>query len=114
MAGALLLSALEQEARNLGFPCVYCGTGTAESLLIRRGWQLIESITHEGQALGIYWKALLTWTTTPRATAMSIGEIRFYEDRDFDSTWRLFHRLSFLRRLKSVSIPQLSRLPDPG
>ena len=56
--GALLLSRLEQEARKLGYPCVYCGTSTAESLLIRGGWQVIERITHEGQALGIYRKTL--------------------------------------------------------
>lgn len=56
--GALLLSALEQEARKLGFSSVYCGTSTAESLLIRGGWRLSEQITHEGRALGIYHKAL--------------------------------------------------------
>lgn len=56
--GAKLLAALEQEARNLGFRHVYCGTSTAESLLLRREWQLIERIIHEGQGLGIYRKAL--------------------------------------------------------
>ena len=40
--GAQLLAALEREARNLGFQHIYCGTSTAESLLQRSGWQLIE------------------------------------------------------------------------
>lgn len=56
--GARLLAALEQEARNLGFPHIHCGTSTAESLLRRCGWQLIEHIAHEGQRLGVYRKAL--------------------------------------------------------
>ena len=56
--GLQLLSALEQEARNLGFNCIYCATGTAESLLQRCGWQLIEHIDHDGQNLGLYRKAL--------------------------------------------------------
>lgn len=56
--GAQLLEALEREARTLGFRHIYCGTSTAASLLQRCGWQLIESIIHEGQGLGIYRKAL--------------------------------------------------------
>ncbi len=56
--GSQLLAALEMEARALGFPYIYCGTSTAESLLKRRGWQLLERIVHEGKDLGIYRKAL--------------------------------------------------------
>lgn len=56
--GSLLLAALEREARELGYPFIYCGTSTAESLLERRQWQLMERIVHEGQGLGIYRKAL--------------------------------------------------------
>jgi GNAT superfamily N-acetyltransferase len=56
--GAQLLAALEQEARSLGFRYIYCGTSTAESLLQRSEWQLIEHIDHEGESLGIYQKAL--------------------------------------------------------
>jgi GNAT superfamily N-acetyltransferase len=55
--GALLLSALEEEARKLGFSCAYCATSTAESLLLRCGWKIMERITHEGEDLGIYRKA---------------------------------------------------------
>ena len=56
--GAQLLAALEQEARNLGFSYIYCGTSTAKSLLQRRGWRLIEDINHDGKGLGIYQKTL--------------------------------------------------------
>ncbi|HEV2610219.1 MAG TPA: GNAT family N-acetyltransferase [Noviherbaspirillum sp.] len=56
--GRLLLIALEEEARNLGFDRIYCGTSTAQSLLQRCDWQLIESVDHEGARLGIYRKAL--------------------------------------------------------
>jgi len=56
--GAHLLAAIEHEARALGYPHIYCGTSTAESLLRRGGWQLMERINHEGQDLGLYRKAL--------------------------------------------------------
>lgn len=56
--GGWLLGALEQQAKALGFSRIYCGTSTAESLLQRGGWQLMESIIHEGKELGIYSKAL--------------------------------------------------------
>lgn len=56
--GARLLAALEQEARILGFDCIYCGTSTANSLLERGGWELMEQIVHDGVKLGIYRKGL--------------------------------------------------------
>jgi len=56
--GAQLIGALEKQARVLGFPYIYCGTSTANSLLRRCGWELMENITHEGHQLGIYRKAL--------------------------------------------------------
>ncbi|MGH8564449.1 MAG: GNAT family N-acetyltransferase [Gammaproteobacteria bacterium] len=56
--GRLLLDALEQKVRHLGFSRIYCGTSSAQSLLQRCGWQLIESIIHEDKDLGIYSKAL--------------------------------------------------------
>lgn len=56
--GTGLFAALEQEARTLGFDCIYCGTSTASSLLERCGWELIEWILHDGSRLGIYRKAL--------------------------------------------------------
>ncbi|WP_334189086.1 GNAT family N-acetyltransferase [Noviherbaspirillum sp.] len=52
--GRLLLYALEQEARKLGFDRIYCGTSTAHGLLQRSNWELIEFIDHEGEFLGIF------------------------------------------------------------
>ena len=56
--GAQLVSALEDEARNLGFTTVYSGTSTANSLLIRAGWQFMEVVPYDGEAVSIYEKAL--------------------------------------------------------
>jgi N-acetylglutamate synthase-like GNAT family acetyltransferase len=56
--GARLIAALEEEARGLGYTRIYCGTSTARSLLMRCGWELLEEITHEGESLGVYSKAL--------------------------------------------------------
>ena len=56
--GSILLNALEEHALRLGFHQIFCATSTAESLLLRCGWQLIESIDHEGGALSIYRKDL--------------------------------------------------------
>lgn len=56
--GAALLTALEQEARLLGYDRIYCGTNTSESLLRRSGWQLLEQVTHDGENLGVYYKTL--------------------------------------------------------
>ena len=46
--GALLLRALVGEAQALGFERVYCVTGTAQSLLQREGWQVLE-VTQQGE-----------------------------------------------------------------
>ena len=54
--GARLLSALEDAARNLGFTTVYSGTSTAGSLLIRHGWQLMEVVQYDGEAVSIHEK----------------------------------------------------------
>ena len=56
--GALLVTALEGEARSLGYTRIYCGTSTARSLLERCGWDLLENISHEGDDLGVYCKRL--------------------------------------------------------
>ena len=56
--GAQLMDALEDQARSLGLPWIYCGTSTANSLLERCGWELMETIIHEGHELGIYRKSL--------------------------------------------------------
>ena len=56
--GEQLVLALERHARTLGFSRIYSGTSTADALLQRIGWQLLERVDHEGQALRIYEKAL--------------------------------------------------------
>jgi GNAT superfamily N-acetyltransferase len=56
--GARLLSALEDVARNLGFTTVYSGTSTANSLLVREGWQFMEIVQYDGEVVSIYKKAL--------------------------------------------------------
>ena len=56
--GAALLSALEREARILGFSRIYCGTNTAASLLARLGWSFIEAADREGKEIAIYEKVL--------------------------------------------------------
>jgi GNAT superfamily N-acetyltransferase len=52
--GALLLQALVVKAKALGFERVYCATSTAERLLVRSGWQAIESTLHEGNQLTVF------------------------------------------------------------
>ncbi len=52
--GAYLLQGLVAQAANLGFSEVYCGTSTANSMLERSGWELLETIVHDEKSLGIY------------------------------------------------------------
>jgi GNAT superfamily N-acetyltransferase len=56
--GARLVSALEDTARNLGFAAIYAGTSTANSLLTREGWQFMEVVQRNGEAVSIYTKTL--------------------------------------------------------
>lgn len=56
--GAQLIVALENQARELGYPYIYCGTSTARSLLERCDWEPMEHIVHEGHRLSIYRKTL--------------------------------------------------------
>jgi GNAT superfamily N-acetyltransferase len=56
--GLQLLLALEEQARLLKFKRIYCATSTADTLLERAGWQVLERIRHEGKALTIYEKLL--------------------------------------------------------
>jgi GNAT superfamily N-acetyltransferase len=52
--GAGLLAALLVHARGLGFPHVYCGTSTAEALLLRSGWHAFEVTQHAGKPLTVF------------------------------------------------------------
>ncbi len=52
--GAALLRSMLVHARSLGHVHVYCGTSTAESLLLRSGWVAIEVTQHAGKPLTIF------------------------------------------------------------
>lgn len=52
--GAFLLQGLVERANLLGFSRIYCGTRTANRLLERSGWDLIETTMLQGEPLGIY------------------------------------------------------------
>jgi GNAT superfamily N-acetyltransferase len=52
--GLCLLQALVAKAQELGFERVYCGTSTAERLLARAGWEMIEVTELEGKPLTIF------------------------------------------------------------
>lgn len=52
--GAFLLQGLVAKAAHLGFSEVFCGTSTANSMLERSGWILLETIVHDGRSLGVY------------------------------------------------------------
>jgi GNAT superfamily N-acetyltransferase len=52
--GAGLLAAMLKHAQELGHPHVYCGTSTAESLLRRSGWSVIEVTQHAGKPITVF------------------------------------------------------------
>jgi GNAT superfamily N-acetyltransferase len=52
--GAGLLAAMLAHARGLAFPHVYCGTSTAESLLLRSGWHALEVTQHAGKPFTVF------------------------------------------------------------
>jgi GNAT superfamily N-acetyltransferase len=56
--GRKLLAATEQIAAELGYPRIYCGTGSSVSLLQRCGWRFMAEVNHSGELLAVYEKAL--------------------------------------------------------
>jgi len=56
--GALLVRALEAEARRLGHAHVYCATATAITLLEREGWTDHAQTVHDGHDIRIFQRAL--------------------------------------------------------
>ncbi len=52
--GGVLLRAVAAHSRTLGFGHIYCGTSTAQTLLARAGWEVLEVIEHAGQPLTIF------------------------------------------------------------
>jgi hypothetical protein len=53
-----LLAAIEQLAQCMGYKRIYCATATSSSLLARGGWQLTESIDHDGADVDLFEKTL--------------------------------------------------------
>lgn len=56
--GALMLRALEVEARRLGHAHLYCATATAVTLLEREGWTAHAQTVHDGGVIGIFQRTL--------------------------------------------------------
>ena len=56
--GSRLVREVEDVARRLGHATLYCGTATANGLLQRGGWEFIEQVEYDGEAVSIYRKAL--------------------------------------------------------
>jgi GNAT superfamily N-acetyltransferase len=56
--GAVLLGALEDEGRRLGFTHLYCATATAVTLLEREGWTQQAQTVHDGGLIGIFQRTL--------------------------------------------------------
>ena len=52
--GTLVLRALTQEARRIGFEHVYCGTSTSVSLLARERWEVLEVVRHAGARVTVF------------------------------------------------------------
>jgi GNAT superfamily N-acetyltransferase len=52
--GAALLKELLARAGAMGYESIYCGTSTAQSLLVRSGWQSVDSTWVEGKPLTIF------------------------------------------------------------
>lgn len=56
--GTKLVQALEDLARDRGYPKIFSATHTANRLLERLDWNLLEIVIHQGKPLSIYEKAL--------------------------------------------------------
>ena len=56
--GAALVRAIENLARDLGHPTIFCATATSVSLLERADWSFVETLMHDGERLSIYRKSL--------------------------------------------------------
>jgi GNAT superfamily N-acetyltransferase len=52
--GSALLASLVAKGRAMGYETIYCGTSTAQSLLMRCGWQAIDSMVVEGKQLTVF------------------------------------------------------------
>lgn len=62
--GAALLQALVDKGQAMGHAAIYCGTSTAQRLLVRQGWQAVDTTMMQGKPLTIYCSP-----TVPQAAA---------------------------------------------
>lgn len=56
--GASLLRALEDQAQAMDFSRIYCATATAETLMQRSGWDVLEKVPHDGEIVTIFARSL--------------------------------------------------------
>ena len=56
--GAALVGALESLAARLGYRRIYCATNSANRLLERRGWHVLERAESDGERVDVYVKDL--------------------------------------------------------
>lgn len=56
--GAVLVGQVEATARDMGYSRIYCATASADTLLTRCAWTLLDTVDHGGQSVRIYEKAL--------------------------------------------------------
>jgi len=56
--GTRLLLAVEELAQGFGFKEIYAATSTANSLLVRNGWCLLDLASYNGEDVSIYKKML--------------------------------------------------------
>ncbi|MFN3249461.1 GNAT family N-acetyltransferase [Roseibium album] len=56
--GGMLVSAAEREADRLGFDEIHATTGSVQSLLVRRGWKLHDTLKEDPGMLQIFRKSL--------------------------------------------------------
>jgi GNAT superfamily N-acetyltransferase len=56
--GTELIAAAETEAQRLEFPNILTATATAQSIILRRDWQQIDTLQSVSGPLGVYHKAL--------------------------------------------------------
>ena len=56
--GDRLIAAVGETARRLGYDCLYTGTDTAESLVVRRGWAFLDRTPYFVTDVSVYRKAV--------------------------------------------------------
>jgi len=52
--GAALVEEIEKYARLMAYPKIFCATASADGLMLRAGWLLLEEVLHQGKPIRIY------------------------------------------------------------